>query len=393
MVIRDTGTLDASGPTGGEVSMEGERVGQFGLVNADGTVGDGGTINLYADNVLALSSDSLTTASAGLNGDGGEVIVFSPDTALFRSGAEILARGGTGSGDGGFVEVSGLNHVEVFGWVNAGATNGNAGIFLIDPTDITIDDAAQVEDITDDGDGTFTCNANSNLIKDTTIEGYLNAGTSVTLDTSDDGGGGPFGGSGDITQMADAQIDFTGAGGAATLTLLAERDIILNGGIASAGNTLGVTLTATRHVDINAAITTNGGNFTSTGVDFDNTGGTISTGAGALTVNHTGNVTVGSAIDTTTGAVDIDAGGTLGITAGITTTGAGGTVAIDATGLTTIGVSGDINAGDAVTFGAAKPGAVNTEGDITTTADNIIFDGAGAVTIGALDASFDSAGG
>jgi filamentous hemagglutinin family protein len=59
------------------------HVGQFGTLNADGTEGDGGSITLTAGDVVTLGSDSLTTANAGTNGDGGEVIVYSPDTAVF----------------------------------------------------------------------------------------------------------------------------------------------------------------------------------------------------------------------------------------------------------------------------------------------------------------------
>ncbi len=96
-IVKSSGTLDASaaeaGADGGSIEMTGSKVGQFGEVHADAIDGDGGNINLYANDVVALSSDSLTTANAGLNGDGGEIIVFSPDTALFWDGARIEAKG------------------------------------------------------------------------------------------------------------------------------------------------------------------------------------------------------------------------------------------------------------------------------------------------------------
>jgi len=82
-------------------------------ISADAIEGDGGKVDLRADEVVVLGEDSVTTANAGTNGNGGEVIAFSSDTALFRDGALIEAQGGTESGDGGFVEVSGLNNIEL----------------------------------------------------------------------------------------------------------------------------------------------------------------------------------------------------------------------------------------------------------------------------------------
>jgi len=84
------------------------------------------------------------------------------------------------------------------------------------------------------------------------------------------------------------------------LELVAERDITLNGGIASSdgsGGALGVTLTAGGNVVVRADVSTNGGEFTSSGVDFDNTGGVISTNGGVIAINHTRAVTLGADLD------------------------------------------------------------------------------------------------
>ncbi|MHC4338201.1 MAG: filamentous hemagglutinin N-terminal domain-containing protein, partial [Planctomycetota bacterium] len=128
----DTMALAAEGGTG--------RVGQFGTINVDGVDGDGGTVTLTAGEVVALGSDSLTTANAGTNGDGGDVIVYSPYTALFNSGAWVEAKGGSESGDGGFFELSGKQYVEVWGDVDLSAAAGEAGNMLIDPFNIRITD-------------------------------------------------------------------------------------------------------------------------------------------------------------------------------------------------------------------------------------------------------------
>ena len=139
--VVNTGTIEASGSEGGQVAMEGARVGQFGTIHADGTTGNGGNIDLKASEVVALSPDSITTANAGLNGNGGEIIVYSPGTANFFEGAKIEAKGGSESGDGGFVEVSGKEFMRFGGTVDTTAPNGAIGTLLIDPKNVTIDDS------------------------------------------------------------------------------------------------------------------------------------------------------------------------------------------------------------------------------------------------------------
>lgn len=114
------------------------RVGQFGTVTADGTDGDGGSVTLTAADMVVLGNESITTANAGANGDGGQVIAYSPDTTILSENAAIEAKGGQSSGDGGFVEVSGKEYVEIWGQVSTSAAAGENGQFLIDPTNIII---------------------------------------------------------------------------------------------------------------------------------------------------------------------------------------------------------------------------------------------------------------
>ncbi|HOQ05971.1 MAG TPA: filamentous hemagglutinin N-terminal domain-containing protein [Anaerohalosphaeraceae bacterium] len=131
--------LDDLKGLGASVQTETGRVGQFGTVSADAQEGDGGRIALTAGEAVVLGSESITSANAAENGDGGQVIVFSPQAALFSQDAQIRAKGGSESGDGGFVEVSGRQAIELWGHVDTTAVNGKTGTFLIDPSNIQID--------------------------------------------------------------------------------------------------------------------------------------------------------------------------------------------------------------------------------------------------------------
>ncbi|HUV40603.1 MAG TPA: filamentous hemagglutinin N-terminal domain-containing protein, partial [Sedimentisphaerales bacterium] len=292
----DALALSAEGGTG--------RVGQFGTITADAVEGDGGSITLTAGEVVALGSDSVTTANAGANGDGGEVIVYSPDTALFHAGAQIEAKGGSESGNGGFVEVSGKKHVEIFGLVDTTAPQGNTGTFLIDPFDIEI-----VSGVTQNGGWTGTipdywisnvsadsqlavadllANLDNTNVIIMTAQDFLNPDSDITVSTA---------------------IDYTDSGGATynNLTLAATDDVLINQPITTGTHNL--TLAADidhsgfGNVDVGAGITLSGGDFTSSGIDFDNTGGVISSGGGAIGINHTGTVTLGADLDSGGGSM------------------------------------------------------------------------------------------
>jgi filamentous hemagglutinin family protein len=174
--ITNTGTIEASGSKGGQVVMEGARVGQFGAIHADGTDSHGGSVDLLASDVVALSSDSLTTANAGTNGNGGDVIVYSPQAALFHDGATIEAKGGSESGDGGFVEVSGKDYLLFEGSVDASAVAGEAGTLLIDPTTLEIKTpGATAANWQDHGDTFYYDQDEKSIIAPTDIVTELNS--------------------------------------------------------------------------------------------------------------------------------------------------------------------------------------------------------------------------
>src|SRR5206468_3213877 len=72
-LVYNYGTITANHPAddtekpgqGGEVTLAGVRVGQYGTINANGTSGGGGTVNILATQVILMTSNSVTTADAG----------------------------------------------------------------------------------------------------------------------------------------------------------------------------------------------------------------------------------------------------------------------------------------------------------------------------------------
>ena len=282
--VINSGTVDVSGARGGTVAFEGtNRLGQFGIITADGLKGSGGKITLTADEGVVLGSGSMTTANAGTNGDGGEVTVFSPKAALFLSNARVEAIGGSESGNGGFFELSGHEYVELEGQIDLTASNGTAGNFLIDPRDIDVMDVTGPGDeppswgwgdwTWDDvaGEWIYVPGSNSKL-RMLQLEYFLDL-SNITITTNY-----PDADLGNVTfydRPVRSGLD-PGNPSNNSLTVIANNDIIFTsaGGINFTGSG-SLTLNADNNVDINGDISLAGGNFTSTGIGFDNTGGLI----------------------------------------------------------------------------------------------------------------------
>jgi len=302
-VVENSGTLNVSGvengASGGTIEMRGSTVGQMGTVKADGMGNaDGGKVLLYAEDVVALSPGSLTTANAGTNGDGGEVTVYSPGTALFWNDALIEAKGGSISGDGGFVEVSGKSNIKVYGLVDTTARNGETGLFLIDPTNIIIgtDSGDQLElDASGDPDIYYDVDnsADDNLLY-STLETQLGL-SNVRVTTASSGGG---------TGIITVNHSVTW-GSAYYLELLADDDIVVNSLISNTGS---------------------GSMFLRANDDISIAGGGLSTFSGNITINSdynadgVGGFSNSAAISAGSGNISITCD-TLGIGAAISGSG------------------------------------------------------------------------
>jgi len=320
-----SGSLDASntavGLPGGNVNVLGDKVGLIGAnINASGTNG-GGRVLIGGDyqgqgavpnaQETLLSNDSVISADALLNGDGGRVIVWADETASIHG--TLTARGGAISGNGGLIETSGKQFLNLTSTPDASAPNGIGGTWLIDPTDITIVAI---------GGGAI----GTNEVNVANINTSLNSGTNVTLTTNIGGGD-----QGNITQEGNALINKT-AGGDATLTLEADNDILLTAPITSSSGRLNVSLLADRDnsnggtIQIYSAINTNGGDFTGigrgsptrgTGITLDQSsintlGGNIDltgTGATGSQINH-GIVLINGSVVESTGTGKITLNGT-----------------------------------------------------------------------------------
>ena len=255
-----------TGQTGGTIKITGENISLTGAkLNASGKAG-GGTVLIGGSGSGAASGTALPTAttvsidagstinaSAIDSGNGGRVVVWSDQLTTFAG--LIKATGGATGGDGGFVETSGGSVDFTGSRVNTSAPAGKTGMWLIDPTDLTIDAAAAATisknlDGSDEDDGRTT-------------------GTNITLTTSEIGAsrlGVQSQGLGDIN--VNAPISWTSR---STLTLDAYHDVNVNAAITLRYGTLN--LNANNAIAINSLVNVTRGGSVNLSADTDPTYG------------------------------------------------------------------------------------------------------------------------
>lgn len=225
------------GGAGGQVDVLGRTVGVMagatidtsntnggGLIRVGGDI-RGGNPDLPNAQVTYVAADAQLRANATGRGDGGTVIVWADDTT--RAYGRIEARGGANGGDGGFVETSGKRYLDVNGArVDASAAAGQAGQWLLDPSNITIRAGSPDSNIS--GAPTFAPSTSADsVISDQTLVGAINGGSSVTVTTL-----GSFGtGAGDIVfDTTNGQLTILKSGAGTTdLTLQADGQIRFTG--------------------------------------------------------------------------------------------------------------------------------------------------------------------
>ena len=266
IVIDGKTVIDASGDQGGGEVLIGGDIHGTGLVAA-ANVGIGEDVTVKADAVT--------------QGNGGKIVVWSEGSTLAYG--NLSAQGGSQAGNGGFIETSGKEYLDVNDiGINASAANGEAGTWLLDPRNVTISNSNTTNPPGAPGAGawTFTPVSNNSNVKVSDITGKLNAGTNVTITTGTTG-----------TQNGNITISNAiakTAGSAATLTLTAAGNILMNSAVTATVGILNVVLNAGGNINVSQAITTNGGFVQAQAngdVSLTNAAGDITTGGGAVAIS------------------------------------------------------------------------------------------------------------
>lgn len=235
---------------GGPIKLQIQKGAIDALIENGGAVrADGGNVLMTAKAAgdlvsTVINNNGLVQARTMATGEQGQILLLGDMQNGHIDIAGKLDASAPAGGNGGFIETSAA-HVSTARAVqiDASAAHGQGGHWLIDPYNYTIDASAA-----------------SNIVS------ALNLGTSVTVTTQSNvtNYGSTGAGSGDITV---ASAISKSSGGDATLTLRADRNIVVNSDITSTAGKLGVTLSAANAanatlggVDINANIKSNGGN-------------------------------------------------------------------------------------------------------------------------------------
>ena len=356
-VVNVSGTLDASGQgsgdTGGTVQVLGEKVGLFAgvKITVSGDAG-GGTALIggdfqgknpeianaqfsYVDQNATITADAITT------GNGGKVIVWADNSTRFYG--SISARGGSQSGDGGFVEVSGKQNLGFTGTVVTSAPEGKTGTLLLDPDDlyVGVDPAnGALPEVTDPFQAT---NGANNFY---VLAASLSANSNYTLQ--------------------------------------ANHDVIFNADLpfgTAAGNT--VSVTATNNIQSTGfSVTTAGGALTLTAATLSL--GAINTNGGLLTINNSGTASQ-SGIFAGAGGLTKTGAGTL--TLSQANTYSGGTTINGGT----LSISADSNLGTAP--GSATPGFLTLNGGTLRTTNDFDLDVNRGIALTGTGGTFDVATG
>ena len=260
VTLASSAVIAANGAQGGSVQI-GSSLGPVqisGRVSATGATGKGGTIGITGSNISLLGA--LVDAS-GATGGGIKLI----SSGNLKLAGTLLATGSEAGQSGGSVETSGQT-VRISGQVNA----GRGGTWLLDPNDLTIDAALAG-----------------------TIDTALNAGTSVTEQTTASG----TGGSGDIIVASPLTWSTS-----ASLTFSAYRNIDVNANITSSAGGA-VTLYADNSGTGTGTVNFGGGNQVSTSgavsIFYNPTGNnnsTVNVTSYTSPTNYSGNIANGGAL-------------------------------------------------------------------------------------------------
>ncbi len=144
--VKLSGKINASGKTGGKVTVTGENITLAAAdINASGKNG-GGSVKIGGDyqgggtlahaKKVSVDSDSKIDVSATDTGNGGTSVVWSDEVTDFNG--SILGTGGVNGGNGGLAEVSSHGDLGYNGTADLHAFAGEAGTLLLDPNNLYI---------------------------------------------------------------------------------------------------------------------------------------------------------------------------------------------------------------------------------------------------------------
>ncbi len=246
--VKAQGSDDEGREVGGSVALSAPdvRLGTSTTIDASGkhrggTVHVGGGLqgapipgleNTPRARTLTMDSGAVIKADATAHGQGGDVILWSDDTA--RIHGSLSARGGAQGGDGGFIETSGAT-IKLEGvQVDTRAAQGQTGNWLIDPTNIwiAIDQASATAAGMVGTDASANTGSTPFKASGSPADSLLTVATLQTaLSTTDvmvlTAGGGA--GDGDINVVSNLSWS------ANKLTLKADRDININAVVTASG--------------------------------------------------------------------------------------------------------------------------------------------------------------
>ncbi|MFM8525087.1 MAG: filamentous hemagglutinin N-terminal domain-containing protein, partial [Cyanobacteriota bacterium] len=238
--INLAGVLDAEdGVHGGEVTVLAHDIhlSPTALVTASGANG-GGRIRIGGQRYglgpeppatqVTVAEGARLQANATKVGDGGEIVIWAEESTRFAG--QIQARGGPEGGEGGWVEVSGRQQLDFQGLVNTMAPQGRVGTLLLDPTDLTINNAVDTNINISPGVSLLPSSSPSVLTWNTIQKNLTNS--SLLIQTTGSPASGSQKGAITITE-ASPDLDLSNR----SLTFQAADDIKINASVHSTATT------------------------------------------------------------------------------------------------------------------------------------------------------------
>lgn len=179
----------------------------------------GGNFKIANASRVSIAPDVVLRADGQEMGDGGKVIVWSD--GVTQCYGTVFARGGKAGGNGGFIEISGKEHLHFEGHADTSSPLGKTGDLLLDPNDFVISGnysniAASLRPFNDKSFKATT--AGTSILSIAALQSALSS-NNVIIDTSS-----PFDGNGDIVFNGDVTWHT-----AFNLTCLANRNVTVNG--------------------------------------------------------------------------------------------------------------------------------------------------------------------